>query len=191
MKFRRNIKEEKLFHKVALFSLIAEIVLLAIYFITFNEELSATYELEYNGTKFLCKNGHGNSYNFADKIHKYDAVILYHFEGSIMKYLYSVYSSDASSFDCKAFCEKFGWTIEKVKIDVGYGKWEKIGEAITDEDIRLMKSIVGDAVKVKAAGGISSLEDAENMIKAGADRLGTSRIVKIVKSNSSDSGAGY
>ena len=39
MKFRRNIKEEKLFHKVALFSLIAEIVLLAIYFITFNEEL--------------------------------------------------------------------------------------------------------------------------------------------------------
>lgn len=74
----------------------------------FNEELSATYELEYNGTKFLCKNGHGNSYNFADKIHKYDAVILYHFEGSIMKYLYSVYSSDASSFDCKAFCEKFG-----------------------------------------------------------------------------------
>ena len=39
MKFRRNIKEEKLFHKVALFSLIAEIVLLTIYFITFNEEL--------------------------------------------------------------------------------------------------------------------------------------------------------
>ena len=39
MKFRRNIKEEKLFHKVALFSLIAEIVLLIIYFITFNEEL--------------------------------------------------------------------------------------------------------------------------------------------------------
>ena len=39
MKFRRNIKEENLFHKVALFSLIAEIVLLTIYFITFNEEL--------------------------------------------------------------------------------------------------------------------------------------------------------
>ena len=39
MKFRRNIKEEKLFQKVALFSLIAEIVLLTIYFITFNEEL--------------------------------------------------------------------------------------------------------------------------------------------------------
>jgi len=39
VKFRRNIKEEKLFHKVALFSLIAEIVLLTIYFITFNEEL--------------------------------------------------------------------------------------------------------------------------------------------------------
>ena len=39
MKFRCNIKEEKLFHKVAIFSLIAEIVLLIIYFITFNEKL--------------------------------------------------------------------------------------------------------------------------------------------------------
>lgn len=39
MKFRRNVKEEKLFHKVALFSLIAEIVLVIFYFVTYNKEL--------------------------------------------------------------------------------------------------------------------------------------------------------
>ena len=44
-----------------------------------------------------------------------------------------------------------------------------------------MKETVGDAVKVKAAGGIASLEDAERFIELGADRLGTSRIVKIAK----------
>ena len=41
---------------------------------------------------------------------------------------------------------------------------------------------VGENVKVKASGGISSLEDAEKFINIGASRLGTSRIVKIVKS---------
>ena len=44
-----------------------------------------------------------------------------------------------------------------------------------------MHDHVGEGVKVKAAGGISSLEDAEKFIELGADRLGTSRIVKIVK----------
>ncbi len=50
------------------------------------------------------------------------------------------------------------------------------------EDIILFKKYVGPNVKIKAAGGISSLEDAEKFIEAGASRLGTSRIVKIVKS---------
>ena len=40
---------------------------------------------------------------------------------------------------------------------------------------------IGDNVKIKAAGGISSLEDAEKFMELGADRLGTSRIVKLVK----------
>ena len=44
-----------------------------------------------------------------------------------------------------------------------------------------MKKTVGNRCKVKAAGGISSLEDAEAFLAAGASRLGTSRIVKIVK----------
>lgn len=50
------------------------------------------------------------------------------------------------------------------------------------EDIVLFKNHVGSNVKIKAAGGISSLEEAEEFIKAGASRLGTSRIVKIAKS---------
>lgn len=44
-----------------------------------------------------------------------------------------------------------------------------------------MAKYVGEGVKIKAAGGISSLEDAETFIALGASRLGTSRIIKIVK----------
>ena len=51
----------------------------------------------------------------------------------------------------------------------------------TFEDIALFKKHVGENVKIKAAGGISSLDDAEKFLSLGADRLGTSRIVKIVK----------
>ena len=51
----------------------------------------------------------------------------------------------------------------------------------TFEDIALFAAHVGPEVKMKAAGGISSLEDAEKFIELGASRLGTSRVVKIVK----------
>ena len=51
----------------------------------------------------------------------------------------------------------------------------------TREDVALMRANVGAKVKVKAAGGIASLRDAEDMIALGADRLGTSRVVRIVK----------
>ena len=51
----------------------------------------------------------------------------------------------------------------------------------TFEDVRLMADHIGPDVKIKAAGGISSLEDAEKFMELGASRLGTSRIVKIVK----------
>ena len=51
----------------------------------------------------------------------------------------------------------------------------------TFEDIRLFKENVGKHVKIKAAGGISSLEDAEHFLSLGADRLGTSRIVRLAK----------
>lgn len=51
----------------------------------------------------------------------------------------------------------------------------------TREDIALFAANVAPHVKIKAAGGISSIEDAEAFLALGADRLGTSRIVKIVK----------
>lgn len=51
----------------------------------------------------------------------------------------------------------------------------------TKEDVALFTKHVGKDVKIKAAGGISSIADAEDFINLGASRLGTSRIVKIVK----------
>lgn len=60
----------------------------------------------------------------------------------------------------------------------------------TREDIALFAAHVGQNVKIKAAGGISSLEDAVDFISLGASRLGTSRIVNIVK-NKGDTTNGY
>ncbi|MCD8098542.1 MAG: deoxyribose-phosphate aldolase [Lachnospiraceae bacterium] len=51
----------------------------------------------------------------------------------------------------------------------------------TFDDVRLFAANVGPGVKIKAAGGIASLADAEEFLRLGADRLGTSRVVKIVK----------
>lgn len=53
----------------------------------------------------------------------------------------------------------------------------------TFADVALFKEHVGPQVKIKAAGGISSFADAEKFVELGADRLGTSRLVKIMKQN--------
>ena len=58
----------------------------------------------------------------------------------------------------------------------------------TREDIKLFSENIGENVKMKAAGGIASLIDAEDFLKLGAERLGTSRIVSIAKS---EQGSGY
>lgn len=63
-----------------------------------------------------------------------------------------------------------------IKTSTGFGT----GGA-TVEDVKLMKSVVGDEVKVKAAGGIRNLKTALAMIEAGAERLGTSAGVAIVE----------
>ena len=63
-----------------------------------------------------------------------------------------------------------------IKTSTGFSK-----AGATFDDIRLFKENIGPEVKMKAAGGISSIEDAEEFLRLGADRLGTSRIVKIVK----------
>ena len=62
-----------------------------------------------------------------------------------------------------------------IKTSTGFGT----GGA-TVEDVKLMKSCVGDAVKIKAAGGIRDYDTAMAMIEAGASRIGTSAGVKIV-----------
>lgn len=59
----------------------------------------------------------------------------------------------------------------------------------TFADVKLMREHIGKEVKVKAAGGISSFDDAEEFMRLGAERLGTSRLVKIMKNT--DSGTGY
>ena len=65
---------------------------------------------------------------------------------------------------------------EYIKTSTGFST-----SGATVEDVSLMKKYVGKNVKIKAAGGISSFEDAEKFIEAGANRLGTSRLVKIMK----------
>ncbi len=65
---------------------------------------------------------------------------------------------------------------EYIKTSTGFSK----GGA-TREDVALMKAHVAPGVKVKAAGGIGSVADAEDFLALGADRLGTSRVVKAVK----------
>ena len=57
----------------------------------------------------------------------------------------------------------------------------------TREDVALFAKHIGEGVQIKAAGGISSLADAEDFINLGATRLGTSRIVKIAKNEESNS----
>ena len=63
-----------------------------------------------------------------------------------------------------------------IKTSTGFSK-----AGATREDVALFKKYVGKDVKIKAAGGIGSVKDAEDFVALGADRLGTSRIVKIVK----------
>ena len=58
----------------------------------------------------------------------------------------------------------------------------------TFQDIALFAEHIGEGVKMKAAGGIASLDDAKKFLSLGADRLGTSRIVSIAKS---EQGEGY
>ena len=66
---------------------------------------------------------------------------------------------------------------EYIKTSTGFST-----SGATLEDVSLLKKHIRKNVKIKAAGGISSFEDAEKFIETGADRLGTSRLVKIMKS---------
>ena len=71
-----------------------------------------------------------------------------------------------------------------IKTSTGFSKW-----GATPEDVALMARYMKNGKKIKAAGGISSIADAERFIRLGADRLGTSKIVKLAKSECA--GEGY
>ncbi len=63
-----------------------------------------------------------------------------------------------------------------IKTSTGFG-----GGGATFEDVALFAKYIGPDVKIKAAGGITSFEDAEKFIELGASRLGTSRLIKLAK----------
>ena len=73
---------------------------------------------------------------------------------------------------------------EYIKTSTGFST-----SGATFEDVKLMRKYIGKDVKVKAAGGISSFDDAEEFMHCDADKLDTSRLVKIMKNT--DSGSGY
>lgn len=72
---------------------------------------------------------------------------------------------------------------EYIKTSTGFST-----SGATFADVALMNRHIGSDVKVKAAGGISSFADAEEFMRLGADRLGTSRLVKIMKNEAAGSG---
>ena len=82
--------------------------------------------------------------------------------------------TDEEKIKCCELVTKAG--AEYIKTSTGFSK-----AGATFEDVKLMRQHVGPQVKVKAAGGIASFADAEKFIELGADRLGTSRLVKLMK----------
>lgn len=74
---------------------------------------------------------------------------------------------------CKAVTEAGA---DYIKTSTGFST-----QGATFADVALFSENVGKDVKIKAAGGIGSFEDAEEFIRLGADRLGTSRLIKILK----------
>lgn len=85
----------------------------------------------------------------------------------------SLLSEEEKVLACKAALEAHA---HFVKTSTGFG-----GGGATVEDVRLMKSVVGSALEVKASGGIKNAEQARAMIEAGATRLGTSSGITIVQ----------
>ena len=71
-----------------------------------------------------------------------------------------------------------------IKTSTGFG-----GGGATREDVALMAAHVGPGVAIKAAGGIATLQDAEDFIALGASRLGTSRVVKLAMELENQAGA--
>ena len=103
-------------------------------------------------------------------------------KGKILKVIIEtcLISDEEKRIMCKAVAEAGA---DYIKTSTGFS----FGGA-TAEDIKLFKENAPKGLKIKAAGGIKTLDDAELFLSLGADRLGTSRIVKIIKSEENISG---
>ena len=75
---------------------------------------------------------------------------------------------------------------EYIKTSTGFG-----GGGATREDVALFKKHMKEGKCIKAAGGIATIQDAEDFIALGADRLGTSRVVKAAKGSLNEKERGY
>ena len=98
-----------------------------------------------------------------------------HCEGKLLKVIIETcLLTDAEKIElCRVVSESGA---DYIKTSTGFG-----GGGATREDVALFKAHVAPHVKITAAGGIADLNDAKDFIALGADRLGTSRIVKAVK----------
>ena len=108
------------------------------------------------------------------------AAIKQHCQGKILKVIIEtcLLTDEEKIALCKCVSDSGA---DYIKTSTGFSK-----AGATFEDVALFAKHVAPHVKIKAAGGISSIEDAEKFIALGADRLGTSRIVKIAKGLEND-----
>ena len=115
-----------------------------------------------------------------DKITKEIADIKGHCHGKILKVIIEtcLLTDEEKIALCKCVSDSGA---DYIKTSTGFSK-----AGATFADVELFAKHVAPHVKIKAAGGISSIEDAEKFIALGADRLGTSRIVKIAKGLADD-----
>ena len=110
-----------------------------------------------------------------DKVLEEIKAIKGHCDGRLLKVIIETcLLTDAEKIElCRVVSESGA---DYIKTSTGFG-----GGGATREDVALFKAHVAPHVKIKAAGGIADLDDARDFIALGADRLGTSRIVKAVK----------
>ena len=114
------------------------------------------------------------------KITEEIAAIKQHCQGKILKVIIEtcLLTDEEKIALCKCVSDSGA---DYIKTSTGFSK-----AGATFADVELFAKHVAPHVKIKAAGGISSIEDAEKFIALGADRLGTSRIVKIAKGLEND-----
>ena len=103
-----------------------------------------------------------------------------HCQGRILKVIIEtcLLTDDEKIALCKCVSDSGA---DYIKTSTGFSK-----AGATFADVELFAKHIGPDVKIKAAGGISSLEDAQKFIELGASRLGTSRVVKIAKGLEND-----